>query len=171
MEKSDDQAPARPVRGHGFPDTRWSLVLRAGSADSGRQQREALESLCLNYWHPVLRIYSHAGKIPGERAGPYARILSSHSQSSPRKTKTCTTAIWSSFGPMRFFDAWTGPRKVQPLGRGGCGPAVEVHTPGRPRAARTRAVETAFPIPPAGGTKSVFTYCRTPVPSASKSSM
>ena len=53
MEKSDDQAPAKPVRGRGFPDTRWSLVLRAGSSDSGRQQREALESLCLNYWLPV----------------------------------------------------------------------------------------------------------------------
>lgn len=53
MEKSDDQAPAKPVRGHGFPATRWSLVLRAGSSDSGWQQREALESLCLNYWLPV----------------------------------------------------------------------------------------------------------------------
>ena len=53
MKESDDQVPAKPVvRGHGFPDTRWSLVLRAGSLDSGRQ-RDALESLCLNYWFPV----------------------------------------------------------------------------------------------------------------------
>ena len=50
---SDDQAPAKAVRSNGFPDTRWSLVLRAGSSESGGQQREALESLCLNYWLPV----------------------------------------------------------------------------------------------------------------------
>lgn len=59
----DDQAPAKPVRSHGFPDTRWSLVLQAGSSDSGRQ-REALESLCLNYWLPVYGYIRRQGNSP-----------------------------------------------------------------------------------------------------------
>jgi RNA polymerase sigma-70 factor (ECF subfamily) len=64
LQESDDQAPAKPVRGHSFPDTRWSLVLRAGSSDSGRQQREALESLCVNYWLPVYGYIRRQGNSP-----------------------------------------------------------------------------------------------------------
>ena len=40
-------------RGHEFPATRWTLVLRVGEPEAGDEARRALEELCKIYWYPL----------------------------------------------------------------------------------------------------------------------
>ncbi len=50
----------------GFPATRWTLILAAGSLDSG-ESRSALETLCAAYWYPIYAYVRRRGNDP-ERA-------------------------------------------------------------------------------------------------------
>ncbi len=56
--------PSPPAPSPAFATTRWSLVLQAGSKESGHPEKAAaLESLCRAYWHPLyfyLRRQGHA---------------------------------------------------------------------------------------------------------------
>lgn len=52
MGSSDPHRKRAPAPGRRFETTRWTLVLAAGQGDD-RVAREALESLCQSYWHPV----------------------------------------------------------------------------------------------------------------------
>lgn len=69
-----DSAPA--ARSPVFATTRWSLVLAAGDADSGR---EALEQLCRAYWFPLyayIRRRGHdADAAQDLTQGFFARLL------------------------------------------------------------------------------------------------
>jgi DNA-directed RNA polymerase specialized sigma24 family protein len=63
--------------GH-FVTTHWSLVLRAGQADS-ESVREALQQLCRIYWHPLYVFIRRQGRTPHEAEdlpqGFFARLL------------------------------------------------------------------------------------------------
>ena len=50
----------------GFPRTRWSLVVAAGSGHSEPERRDALESLCRGYWYPVCVFIRRRGHAPEE---------------------------------------------------------------------------------------------------------
>src|SRR5713101_3327061 len=45
-----------------FATTRWSLVISAGSSESGEQEaRDALAELCRTYWRPVFLFVCRRG--------------------------------------------------------------------------------------------------------------
>src|SRR5947209_7041566 len=46
-----------------FPQTLWSVVLRAGQSPS-RQSEEALATLCSAYWFPLYAYLRRQGKTP-----------------------------------------------------------------------------------------------------------
>jgi RNA polymerase sigma factor (sigma-70 family) len=56
---SDSTVPAA----RGFAVTRWSVVLAAGSSDS-THARDALETLCRAYWHPIYAFIRRQGHSP-----------------------------------------------------------------------------------------------------------
>ena len=49
---------------HPFPNTRWTLVVAAGSGHSGAERDAALESLCRGYWYPVYAFIRRRGNSP-----------------------------------------------------------------------------------------------------------
>lgn len=50
----------------GFQTTRWSLIARAGDANSDSQRHRALEQLCTDYWYPLYAFLRHRGQSPHE---------------------------------------------------------------------------------------------------------
>ncbi|HEX2750540.1 MAG TPA: sigma-70 family RNA polymerase sigma factor [Verrucomicrobiales bacterium] len=44
-----------------FPETRWTLVLRAAAEGSGTLSRRAMEDLCRAYWRPVYAVSRRSG--------------------------------------------------------------------------------------------------------------
>jgi RNA polymerase sigma-70 factor (ECF subfamily) len=46
-----------------FPDTRWSVVLRAG-VETGGAGKVALEQLCRDYWFPLYAFVWRRGHSP-----------------------------------------------------------------------------------------------------------
>ena len=56
---SDSTAPG-PAS---FAVTHWSVVLAAGSSDSAHA-RDALETLCRTYWHPIYAFVRRQGHSP-----------------------------------------------------------------------------------------------------------
>ena len=61
-----------PFGGEGrFPTTHWSIVVAAGSPDSPRY-REALETLCREYWFPLCAFLRRRGYDP-DRAQDYTQ--------------------------------------------------------------------------------------------------
>src|ERR1051325_7661444 len=46
-----------------FPDTRWSVVLRAG-VETGSAGKTALEQLCRDYWFPLYAFMRRRGHSP-----------------------------------------------------------------------------------------------------------
>jgi RNA polymerase sigma factor (sigma-70 family) len=52
-----------PVRSPAFVTTHWSVVLKAGRADTPNAAA-ALEQLCRNYWHPLYAYVRRAGHSP-----------------------------------------------------------------------------------------------------------
>ncbi len=70
-----------PVQPAAFPETRWSLVLRARtSAAPDEQARRALDELCASYWYP-LYAFARRREIPPAEAedltqGFFALLLS-----------------------------------------------------------------------------------------------
>jgi RNA polymerase sigma factor (sigma-70 family) len=56
---SNSTAPA----GGSFTLTRWSVVLAAGSSNSSHA-RDALETLCRTYWHPIYAYVRRQGHSP-----------------------------------------------------------------------------------------------------------
>lgn len=52
MPDDDSSQPATPPSHARFATTHWTVVLAAGSPESPRY-REALETLCGNYWYPL----------------------------------------------------------------------------------------------------------------------
>jgi DNA-directed RNA polymerase specialized sigma24 family protein len=49
-----------------FPSTRWSLVIAAGSSHTEQERRNAPETLCRTYWHPVYAFICRRGHPPEE---------------------------------------------------------------------------------------------------------
>ena len=62
MSPSDSDSGAPTVRT--FATTRWSIVLRAGGADSQAATRDALAALCRAYWYPLYAFVRREGKSP-----------------------------------------------------------------------------------------------------------
>ncbi|MFO0893222.1 MAG: sigma-70 family RNA polymerase sigma factor [Isosphaeraceae bacterium] len=58
----DDRALTQSGEGQ-FPDTQWSLVLRAGREENPRT-REALNTLCERYWYPIYAFIRRKGNDP-----------------------------------------------------------------------------------------------------------
>jgi hypothetical protein len=58
-QHSDSTAPATGQ----FAVTRWSVVLAAGSSDS-THARDALETLCRAFWHPIYAFVRRQGHSP-----------------------------------------------------------------------------------------------------------
>jgi RNA polymerase sigma-70 factor (ECF subfamily) len=48
-----------------FPDTQWSMVLRAGGPSTPKAQH-ALDTLCTAYWYPIYAFIRRKGKDPTE---------------------------------------------------------------------------------------------------------
>ena len=63
-----------------FPETRWSLVLRARGAEEADRAPGALEQLCRDYWFPLYAFARRAGHAPPEAEdltqGFFALLLS-----------------------------------------------------------------------------------------------
>jgi DNA-directed RNA polymerase specialized sigma24 family protein len=60
-------APALPWTLTGrdaFPNTRWTLVIAAGSDQTDVERGAALESLCRGYWYPVYAFIRRRGNSP-----------------------------------------------------------------------------------------------------------
>lgn len=54
------ETPATDPSTHGFPATRWSLVL----GSQGQRGRAALNELCVRYWFPAYAYLRHLGHAP-----------------------------------------------------------------------------------------------------------
>lgn len=63
MKTEPDAAHAS--RGGTFPDTRWSVVLRA-QGGAGREGDQALAELCQAYWYPVYAYVRRTGASPAD---------------------------------------------------------------------------------------------------------
>jgi RNA polymerase sigma-70 factor (ECF subfamily) len=58
-DMQENPQPGSPV----FPDTRWSVVLRAG-LEAGGEAKAALERLCRDYWFPLYAFVRRRGYSP-----------------------------------------------------------------------------------------------------------
>lgn len=80
MHPADPSRSRSGPRAAYFATTRWSLVLAAGGTASS-QSRDALETLCTLYWHPVYAYIRRQGHSPEEAEdltqGFFARLLES----------------------------------------------------------------------------------------------
>ena len=56
MAAADSPAP--------FPATRWTVVLRAGSPETGYLRRQAIEDICRAYWFPLYAFARGRGASP-----------------------------------------------------------------------------------------------------------
>lgn len=63
MSDPDSKSETRNAASPGFVDTHWSVVIRAGSADSPEAQ-QALSELCQNYWYPLYAFIRRQGATP-----------------------------------------------------------------------------------------------------------
>jgi len=75
---SDDPKPAdSPVDRGSFPETRWSLVIKARG--QGEVAENALEELCQLYWYPLYAFVRRSGKSPHDAEdltqGFFSRVL------------------------------------------------------------------------------------------------
>src|SRR5689334_15131385 len=76
-DESESSMPAERVQQ--FPDTHWSVVLRAGDRAGQPQREQALETLCRAYWYPLYAYVRRRG-YPEETAkdltqGFFLRLL------------------------------------------------------------------------------------------------
>jgi len=60
---STSSASEKPVRQPAFVTTHWSVVLKAGQADTTRA-RDALAKLCQTYWYPLYAYARRRGHSP-----------------------------------------------------------------------------------------------------------
>ena len=60
MNDADDLAPRETLPGV-FPETRWTLVLRAAGEGHDTTSARALEDLCRAYWRPVYAVARRSG--------------------------------------------------------------------------------------------------------------
>lgn len=62
----------------GFPETRWSVIAKLTSADSGISHR-ALSTLCETYWYPIYAYFRRSGKSAHDAEdltqGLFARLV------------------------------------------------------------------------------------------------
>jgi RNA polymerase sigma factor (sigma-70 family) len=65
MHRSDSAASSAPSAQRLFVTTRWSVVLRA-QATAQPSSREALETLCRTYWHPLYVLTRSLGHSPAD---------------------------------------------------------------------------------------------------------
>src|SRR5436190_2017864 len=63
MTMSEDDRGTGDAGAKAFPATHWSVVLRAGQADS-RIAQAALEELCSRYWYPIYSFLRRRGYSP-----------------------------------------------------------------------------------------------------------
>ena len=56
MAAADSPAP--------FPATRWTVVVRAGSPETGHLRRQAIEDICRAYWFPLYAFARGRGSSP-----------------------------------------------------------------------------------------------------------
>ncbi len=61
----DETRPIEPpTRGAGFPQTQWSVVLRARDGTGTQLHRSAMELLCRAYWQPLYAFARRQGSAP-----------------------------------------------------------------------------------------------------------
>ena len=81
---------ATSPRAEAFVTTHWSLVLRAGQADT-TQARDALARLCQTYWYPLYAYVRRRGYSPQDAEdltqGFFARLLERNSLASITREK------------------------------------------------------------------------------------
>ena len=63
MRSSEHHANSTAPGAGSFAVTRWSVVLAAGSNDS-THARDALDTLCRSYWHPIYAFVRRQGHSP-----------------------------------------------------------------------------------------------------------
>ncbi len=63
MPSTEHHSDSTPAVAGSFALTHWSVVLAAGSSDSNHA-RDALETLCRTYWHPIYAFVRRQGHSP-----------------------------------------------------------------------------------------------------------